>query len=462
MKMGSTLKFSRVHQDCRSGSRLSWCFLGGVLLALGLGQSQGVHAQAGARKLVVWGGNLRGEGVLPPRLTTRVKTIAAGPLSSMVLTEDDRILAWGYPEIRGSEVPLEVQKAEKKQVLTSGGHSLAITQSGQVLAWGNNHSGQGSVPQEVSEARIRAISVGNDQNLVLTEQGKVIAWGDNSFGQTDTPTSIASQRIKMIAAGYGHNPVLTQEGQVLEGQRARSVFAGNGHNLAISEEGKVLAWGRSNRFGQTQVPRWVARESVRAAAVGSSHNLVLTQEGRVLAWGSNHSGEIDVPPEVNAPGVTVLQIAAGSGYSMALIEVPAFLANGESCFESTACQSGLCVHGVCSEPNADRDNDGIPDAQDHCFGTSANQVVDTGGCSISQRCVCEQSWERGGYMDCVRAGTRALESIGKLDRDQARRINLRAFDSEGGQRRRSERERIRDRLKRVPNLPDWMRGLSAG
>lgn len=160
-----------------------------------------------------------------------------------------------------------------------------------------------------------------------------------------------------------------------------------------------------------------------------------------MAWGRNAWGEGEVPPEVNAPGVKALMIAAGVRHSLALIEVPTT--------PGVSCDVGLC--------DADLDADGISDKRDRCLETPVNDVVDEQGCSVAQRCPCDRRWERGCYMDCVRASTTALDRLGKISRNQARRMNLAAFQSECGRRRRSERDRIRDRLNRIPNLPDWMR-----
>lgn len=96
---------------------------------------------------------------------------------------------------------------------------------------------------------------------------------------------------------------------------------------------------------------------------------------------------------------------------------------------------------------------------DRCLGTPEGQKVDSEGCSIEERCPCDNNWARGQYMDCVRTGTDLMRAEGSITRNEARRLNSAAYGSECGLRRRSERNRLRDRLLGLPNLPDWLREL---
>src|SRR2546422_8206803 len=52
----------------------------------------------------------------------------------------------------------------------------------------------------------------------------------------------------------------------------------------------------------------------------------------------------------------------------------------------------------------DTDQDGVPDEQDHCPGTSLGMIVDANGCSIEQRVPCAGPWNNHGqYLKAVRA-----------------------------------------------------------
>ena len=52
--------------------------------------------------------------------------------------------------------------------------------------------------------------------------------------------------------------------------------------------------------------------------------------------------------------------------------------------------------------SGDEDGDGVPDINDDCSGTLANEVVNENGCSIDQLCPCETQWRNHGqYVSCI-------------------------------------------------------------
>jgi len=52
--------------------------------------------------------------------------------------------------------------------------------------------------------------------------------------------------------------------------------------------------------------------------------------------------------------------------------------------------------------SGDEDGDGVPDINDDCPGTLANEVVNENGCSIDQLCPCETQWRNHGqYVSCI-------------------------------------------------------------
>lgn len=184
-------------------------------------------------------------------------------------------------------------------------------------------------------------------------------------------------------------------------------------------------------------------EQLACVNAGGTWSVVVGTEPSCVVEDENCSG---TPLESNA----MLQAVSGT--------------NAEACNAARETQQGLVNADTCeqlpvSTLEADLDSDGVPNTEDLCFGTPAEDVVDAQGCSVSQRCACDLSWVRGGYMDCVRAGTQALQERRKITRNEARRINSEAFQSECGLRRRSERDRIRNQLEQIPDLPDWMREL---
>lgn len=119
---------------------------------------------------------------------------------------------------------------------------------------------------------------------------------------------------------------------------------GEGNDLVLEwANRRLLAWG-NNHFGQlanggyvdgvvpAEIPKTgaLAGRTVLAVSVGSSHVLALCGDGSLAAWGANHHGQLgdgtllsrNIPVAVDRSGALagkrVVQLAAGSGFSMVL------------------------------------------------------------------------------------------------------------------------------------------------
>ncbi|GIW41726.1 MAG: hypothetical protein KatS3mg076_2303 [Candidatus Binatia bacterium] len=82
----------------------------------------------------------------------------------------------------------------------------------------------------------------------------------------------------------------------------------------------------------------------------------------------------------------------------------------------------------------DQDADGYGDRCDECPGTDPTEPVDSGGCSLEQRCPCLWSpkgrdWAEGEYRRCVIRAVRRLLREGALVRKEAFRLLRRALRS---------------------------------
>ena len=160
------------------------------------------------------------------------------------------------------------------------------------------------------------ISAGDDYTLAVTVAGAVYSWGSDGSaqlgngamnGDRPTPEAIAS----------------------LTG--VRSASAGEGHGIAVLADGSAWAWGYGGYIDCTagavhSSPVQIAASGIVAASAGASHSLLLRADGVVLSIGCNFEGELGragtVPPQSPAaavPGLpTIVAVAAGSGYSLAL------------------------------------------------------------------------------------------------------------------------------------------------
>ena len=152
--------------------------------------------------------------------------------------------------------------------------------------------------------------------------GRGLGWGENRFGEAGNGTQ-ATQA----------NPVpVALPGTVVQ-------LAANGYNgAAVLASGQLATWGSDSdgQIGDSRYP--TARTSpfvvpglpgITQVAVGANHVLALDSTGTVWAWGNNNFGELgngtlasgtnSNPLPARVPGLTgVTQIAAGTGYSVAL------------------------------------------------------------------------------------------------------------------------------------------------
>jgi alpha-tubulin suppressor-like RCC1 family protein len=283
-------------------------------------------------------------------------------------TGNDLVLHWAYQDLTAwggnsfgqlgnnsttdSNVPVPVTQSGAllaKTVLSvavGDEHSLALCSDGTIAAWGRNSSGQlgnnsvvnSSVPVLVNQSGVLAgktvvaVAAGSSHSLALCSDATLVAWGINNYGQLGNGGTTNSSV-----------PVLVTQSGVLAGETVVSVAAGNGISLALCSDGTVAAWGL-NSWGQlgnggttnSSDPVLVTQSGVLAGktvvslAAGTLHNLALCSDGTLTAWGLNTSGQLgdnsttnrSTPVLVTQSGVltgkTVISVAAGQSYSLAL------------------------------------------------------------------------------------------------------------------------------------------------
>jgi len=215
-------------------------------------------------------------------------------------------------------------------VTTSSAATLTVvTDHFGAVAWGDNvyrQLGDGfketssNQPVPVTGLKfVTAVAAGGRHSLALLADGTVVAWGANGHGQLgDGGTSESSVAVAV---------------QGLTGVKA--IAAGGSHSLALLANGTVMAWG-DNEAGQlgigssvedSEVPVPVkGLTGVEAIAAGAGYSLALLSNGTAMAWGENESGQLGngkhststVPvPVKNLKGVSA--IAAGGEFSLALL-----------------------------------------------------------------------------------------------------------------------------------------------
>ena len=240
------------------------------------------------------------------------------------------------PTAGGTSVTVEAP-AEPTFVQIDAGYltSLALTADGTLFAWGSNAQGVTGtglsdttvpnptlvlLPEGVSAV---AFNVGLTHALAIGDDGVTYAWGNNDFGQLGDGSTTAQA-----------TPVAVQ---LPSGVTFTDVYAGDTFSLALGDDGNLYAWG-FNGFGalgngtsdNSSVPTLVQQpENVTFTKVSTfgGHVVAIGSDGNTYAWGLNTSGQLGdgttsnraVPTLVNVPnGVTFVDVEAGHTFTAAL------------------------------------------------------------------------------------------------------------------------------------------------
>ncbi|KAM5183953.1 secretion-regulating guanine nucleotide exchange factor isoform 4-T4 [Callospermophilus lateralis] len=240
---------------------------------------------------------------------------------------------------------------------------------------------------------IQQVACGWDFTIILTENGQVLSCGSNSFGQLGVPhgprrcvvpqaIELLREKVVCVAAGLRHALAATVSGIVfqwgtglassgrqsslrqtlplfltakepsrvtgLENSKAICVLAGSDHSASLTDAGELYVWG-SNKHGQLAaqaaflpVPQKIEAhcfQNEKVTAIWSGWTHLVAQTGGVChSWGWNEHGMCGDGTEANvwAPKpVQLLQSASGllvgcgAGHSLALCQLPAYLALGQ-------------------------------------------------------------------------------------------------------------------------------------
>ncbi len=257
-----------------------------------------------------------------------VVQIELGDENAIALIDDGTVLSWGdytgngtsgesLPPVQTVGVDGVTPLSHVSAVSAGWNFGLALTDDGRVLSWGFDPGagalGQGPSAGQVARTPgyvVRAdgtpldgivqISAGYNFGLALASDGSVWAWGSNAEGQLGRGTTGGSSTVAVQVQAGGGNL-----------SRIAMVAAGGWHALALDLDGRVLAWGDDGE-GQlgdgagapvsnyTGVPHVTVAESGSVAgftdivsiAASYSDSFALGRDGRVLSWGRNFNGAL--------------------------------------------------------------------------------------------------------------------------------------------------------------------------
>ena len=180
-------------------------------------------------------------------------------------------------------------------------------------------------------ADVIAISAGGAHSMAKKADGTIWAWGKNENGQLGNGASADSSV-----------PV-----QVMGLAGIEQISAGEYHSMALRADGTVWAWGR-NQYGQlgdntrnsSSTPVQVTGENgfgyltgVEEIAAGIGYSMALMSDGTLMAWGHNNSYQLGDGTQQSRNAPVEVKDAAGTG---ALANVVEFSANNEISMAKTA------------------------------------------------------------------------------------------------------------------------------
>jgi len=212
----------------------------------------------------------------------------------LVIREDGEVVPFGEDFITGGNGTgpyFPVCAGGVKDARSFDGTFFAITDH--LWAYGINDEGLLNLPQGL--IRPLQVDAGMNWALVRTAEGKLATWGERA-----RDFKLPDRKQKCIAATAGHY-----------------------HGVSLYEDGSVEEWGDlpGTKFGAgsgTLIRRPDLPKNIASVATGSSHTLALTAEGKVFAWGLNHSGQCDVPEDLE--GVIAITAGEFEAYSAALLK----------------------------------------------------------------------------------------------------------------------------------------------
>eukprot|EP01038_Epipyxis_sp_PR26KG_P010246 gene10246-13782_t len=248
------------------------------------------------------------------------------------------------PTLRGSGV---------EYVATGIDICYAVTTEHDIYVWGGGGVGRNGInpignikgkvakennwmePQIVTDLageEVSAVVSGSSHSLALGRGGDCFVWGDGTTGQLGlgnfdnklTPcVNNSFPAVNQLSAGANHTVVLTKIGQVYTWGHAANGRLGTGD---IERYGS-----KENEKYYFPVPLLLKTlESISMISCGADHTLAIGLSG-VWAWGNGAGGKLGMgdtsdrldPCIVSGmKGKSIVQIAAGTWHSMALITYP--------------------------------------------------------------------------------------------------------------------------------------------
>ena len=293
-----------------------------------------------------------------------VSCIAAGEKHSAAVTDAGRLFCWGSGQDGQLGTGDEEDRSEPTAVefvipkwARADAESLVETRTGrqQVAGWLREHcrdethtdiaAALDDAPRLLNvylncqpflhQAHVAQVSCGDDFTLAITQEGQVYSWGFDERGQLGHGREDEPQCTPRRIEALQH--IIEQYGRVTQ------VACGAAHVLALTESSAVVAWGESE-YGQCGVHMGATSsfayegDDASDSSEGGADTIVWEPQLIKELLPSPHPRGLDerlekLPGRMRAEravGDRVVQVAAGTAHSLALIEAGHVLSWGRA------------------------------------------------------------------------------------------------------------------------------------
>lgn len=293
--------------------------------------------------------------------TPKAVQIVAGTWHACLLTDGGAVKCWGYNNlgqvgdgtttIRTKPTAVKGLSSGVKAIAAGGLSTCALLKTGSVKCWGSAAYSEKPVKIDGLGAGVRAIAVGDDHACAITKAKAVKCWGWNDVGQLgtgstdhtlhrsavatktltsgvtalgshmDTTCAVKSGGLWCWGAGTwgqigdGHTVSRTKPTKVSGLTSGVSRVAPGTVVTCALRSGAVKCWGAAWGIGDpsatdTTKPVQVVglTSGVKAVATGHSHACAITSVRALLCWGSNDFAQVGADEDVTSNHPTPTQV----------------------------------------------------------------------------------------------------------------------------------------------------------
>lgn len=229
-------------------------------------------------------------------ITMTLIIVVGSAVSPLDVYDNETVLRNLSPTTSYLKVPKALKKAGVEKITNGVDFGAGIDVNGKVYVWGSKSNGINKIPAEVKESRVIDIAAGDRHIVVLTENKKIYAWGNNSFKQGEVPAELES-------SFFMNTPT--------------KVYADNLITAVLTDTNKLFVWGSTMSTDLDLIS--VANQGFIQDIALSPSNIIMLRTDGTLSFNGQRGSQVSSIPEYLMDGtVTLVQVAAGQEYGLAL------------------------------------------------------------------------------------------------------------------------------------------------